>query len=194
MAGNSSTLTDMVLGAVARARVSIRTVFNLSVKMVAAPSVLRAHPSGTDTVNSPVGGVNATNAWLSGMSPAGLLSGVGAAAVLLLRVADPDGAVPLVPHPTSTAAAAKTAATPDTLRAGLLMASFQSPSRPAAMRVSRFTRPAPYVVTAGVSPGDGAARGTPCWPALACRAPNTVAPMVTNTAARIDPAATSVSQ
>src|SRR3954470_8421311 len=105
MGGNSSTLTDSVLGAVARGRVSIRTVFNLSVKMVAAPSVLRAHPSGTDTVNSPVGGVNGTNAWLSGMSPAGLLSGVGvgAAAALLLSVADPDGAVPLVPHPASTA-------------------------------------------------------------------------------------------
>src|SRR4029078_1029979 len=98
MAGNSSTLTDMVLGAVARARVSIRTVFNLSVKMVAAPSVLRAHPSGPATVNRPVGGVNGTNAWLSGMSPAGLVSGAGAAAVLLLRVAEPDGAVPLATH------------------------------------------------------------------------------------------------
>src|SRR3954464_9031887 len=143
----------MVLGAVARGCVSIRTAFNLSVKTVAAPSVLRAHPLGTDTVNSSVGGVNATNAWLSGMSPAGLLSGVGAAAVLLLRVADPDGAVPLVPHPTSTAPGAprcpppggpageaKPAATPDTLRGVLLMASFQSPSRSAAMRVSRFTR------------------------------------------------------
>src|SRR4051795_4212719 len=129
MAGNSSTATDSVLGAEARARVSIRTVFNLSVKMVAAPSVLRAHPSGTDTVNSPVGGVNGTNAWLSGMSPAGLLSGVGvgvgAAAALLLSVADPDGAVPLVPHPASTAVTAKTAATPDTVRLVLFMASFQ---------------------------------------------------------------------
>src|SRR5260370_40017793 len=110
MAGNSSTLTDSVLGAVARGRVSIRTVFNLSVKMVAAPSVLRAHPSGTDTVNTPVGGVNGTNAWVSGMSPAGVLSGVGAAAVLLLRGADPDGAVALGPHPPSTAAVADTAA------------------------------------------------------------------------------------
>src|SRR5258708_15317723 len=105
MAANSSTLTDSVLGAVARGRVSIRTVFNLSVKMVAAPSVLRAHPSGTDTVNKSPGAVNGTNAWLSGISPAGLLSGAGAAAVLLLRVPEPDGAVPLVPHPASTAAA-----------------------------------------------------------------------------------------
>src|SRR5882757_10225909 len=110
MAGNSSTLTDSVLGAVARGRVSIRTVFNLSVKMVAAPSVLRAHPSGTDTVNSPVGGVNGTNAWLSGMSPAGLFSGAGVVTVLL-PAPDPDGAVALVPHPASTAAAvANTAA------------------------------------------------------------------------------------
>src|SRR6478672_10061515 len=123
MGGNSSTLTDSVLGAVARGRVSIRTVFNLSVKMVAAPSVLRAHPSGTDTVNNPVGGVNGTNAWLSGMSPAGLVSGVGAAAVLLLRVADPDGAVPLVPHPTSTAAVANTAAATANVRVGFLMTS-----------------------------------------------------------------------
>src|SRR5882672_9412051 len=126
MAGNSSTATDSVLGAVARGRVSIRTVFNLSVKTVAAPSVLRAHPSGTDTVNSPVGGVNGTNAWLSGISPAGLVSGVGAAAVLLLSVADPDGAVPLVPHPASTAVTAKTAATPDTVRLVFLMASSQN--------------------------------------------------------------------
>src|SRR4029079_15447733 len=108
--GNSSTLTDMVLGAVARGRVSIRTVFNLSVKMVAARSVLRAHPSGTDTVNNPVAGVNGTNAWLSGMSPAGLLSGVGAAAVRVRRGGDPDGGVPLVPHPASTAAVPNTAA------------------------------------------------------------------------------------
>src|SRR3954452_8234148 len=125
MAGNSSTLTDMVLGAVARARVSIRTVFNLSVKMVAAPSVLRAHPSGTDTVNSPVGGVNGTNAWMSGMSPAGLLSGVCAAAVILLRLADPDGAFPLAPYPTSTAAVANTAATTANVRVGFLMTSAQ---------------------------------------------------------------------
>src|SRR6476659_7041410 len=124
MAGNSSTLTDSVLGAVARGRVSIRTVFNLSVKMVAAPSVLRPHPSGTDTVNRPVGGVNGTYAWLSGMSPAGLLSGVGAAAVLPLRVADPDGAVALVPHPASTAAAvANAAAATANVRVGFLMAS-----------------------------------------------------------------------
>src|SRR5712671_4483602 len=106
MAGNSSTLTDSVLGPVARGRVSIRTVFNLSVKMVAAPSVLRAHPSGTDTVNCPVGGVNGTNARLSGMSPAGLLS-VAAAVAALLAVPDPD---PLVPHPTSTAAEISAAA------------------------------------------------------------------------------------
>src|SRR6476620_4207648 len=119
MAGNASTLTDMVLGAVARARVSIRTVFNLSVKMVAAPSVLRAHPSGTDTVNRPVGGVNGTKAWLSGMSPAGLVSGAGAAAVLLLRVAEPDGAVPLGPAPPSTAAATAN------VRVGFLMTSPQ---------------------------------------------------------------------
>src|SRR6185295_1417304 len=125
MAGNSSTLTDMVLGAVARARVSIRTVFNLSVKMVAAPSVLRAHPSGTDTVNRPVGGVNGTNAWLSGMSPAGLVSGAGAAAVLLLRVAEPDGAVPPAPHPPSNAAAANTAAATANVRVGFLMTSPQ---------------------------------------------------------------------
>src|SRR6476659_9490706 len=125
MAGNSSTLTDMVLGAVARARISIRTVFNLSVKMVAAPSVLRAHPSGTDTVNRPVGGVNGTNAWLSGMSPAGLVSGAGAAAVLVLRVAEPDGAVPLAPHPPSTAAVANTAAATANVRVGFLMTSAQ---------------------------------------------------------------------
>src|SRR5258705_9022146 len=105
MAGNSSTLTDSVLGAVARGRVSIRTVFNLSVKMVAAPSVLRAQPSGTETVNRPPGGVNGTYAWLSGMSPAGLLSGAGAVRVLL-PVPDPDGAVPRVAHPTSPAAVA----------------------------------------------------------------------------------------
>src|ERR1700712_2822206 len=117
MAGTSSIFTDSVSGAVARGRVSIRTVFDLSVKMVAAPSMLRAHPSGTDTVKSPLGAVNGTNAWLSGVSPAGLLFGVGApAAVLLLRGADPDGAVPLVPHPARTAAIAKTAATPDTVR------------------------------------------------------------------------------
>src|SRR5258705_2076973 len=83
MAGNSSTLTDMVLGAVARARISTRTVFNLSVKMVAAPSVLRAQPSGTETVNRPPGGVNGTYAWLSGMSPAGVLSGARALRVLV---------------------------------------------------------------------------------------------------------------
>src|SRR6476659_2136624 len=122
MAGNSSTLTDMVLGAVARARISIRTVFNLSVKMVAAPSVPRAHPSGTDTVNRPVGGVNGTNAWLSGMSPAGLVSGAGAVRVLL-PAPDPDGAVPLVSHPTSTAAVANTAAATANVRVGLLMTS-----------------------------------------------------------------------
>src|ERR1700681_3003086 len=110
MAGNSSTLTDSVLGPVARGRVSMRTVFNLSVKMVAAPSVLRAHPSGTDTVNTPPGGVNGTKAWVSGMSPAGWVSGAGAAAVPLLRVAGPDGAVALAPHPPSTVAAVANAA------------------------------------------------------------------------------------
>src|ERR1700682_4879351 len=109
MAGNSSTLTDMVLGAVARGRVSMRTVFNLSVKMVAAPSVLRAQPSGTENVNTPPGGVNGTYAWLSGMSPAGLVSGAGAVRVLL-PAPDPDGAVALVPHPPSTAAAVANAA------------------------------------------------------------------------------------
>src|SRR5258705_6917408 len=104
MAGNSSTLTDSVLGAVARGRVSIRTVFNLSVKMVAAPSVLRAHPSGTDTVNSPVGGVNGTNAWLSGMSPAGVFSGAGVGTGLL-PAPHPDGAGGRGPPPARPAAA-----------------------------------------------------------------------------------------
>src|SRR4029077_20911861 len=124
MAGNSSTLTDSVLGAVARGRVSIRTVFNLSVKMVAAPSVLRAHPSGTDTVNNPVGGVNGTNAWLSGMSPAGLVSGAGAVTVLLPAPA-PAGAVALIPPPPSTAAVANTAAVTSNVRVGFLMTSAQ---------------------------------------------------------------------
>src|SRR6267142_645080 len=124
MAGNSSTLTDSVLGAVARGRVSMRTVFDLSVKMVAPPSVVRAQPSGTDTVNKPPGGVNGTYAWLSGMSPAGLFSGAGAVRVPL-PAPGPDGAVPLVPHPPSTAAAANTAATPDTVGVVLLMASSQ---------------------------------------------------------------------
>src|SRR6476620_7140194 len=109
MTGSSSALTDAVVGAVARVWVSMRTVFDLSVKTVAAPSVVRAHPSGTDTVNNPPGGVNGTNAWLSGMSPAGLLSGA-AVGTVLLRAAEPVGAVPLFPHPASTAAVAKVAA------------------------------------------------------------------------------------
>src|SRR3954463_1747481 len=115
----------MVLGAVARARVSIRTVFNLSVKMVAAPSALRAHPSGTDTVNRPLGGVNGTYTWLPGMSPAALLSGAGAATVLLPRVDEPDGAVPLAPHPATTAAVANTAAATANVPLGFLMTSAQ---------------------------------------------------------------------
>src|SRR6476620_7339216 len=122
MTGSSSALTDAVVGAVARVWVSMRTVFNLSVKMVAAPSVLRAQPSGTETVNTPPGGVNGTNAWLSGMSPAGLVSGAGAVTVLL-PAPDPDGAVALVPHPTSTAAVANTAAATANVRVGFLMTS-----------------------------------------------------------------------
>ena len=49
---------------------SMRTLLNLSVNTVAAPSAERAHPSGTDTTNAVPGGVNGTNTWLSGMSPA----------------------------------------------------------------------------------------------------------------------------
>src|SRR3954453_22988851 len=102
----------------------MRTVFALSVKMVAAPSVVRAHPSGTETVNAPPGGVNGTNAWLSGMSPAGLFSGAEVVTVLL-PAPDPDGAGPLAPHPTSTAAGAKTAAATANVRVGFLMTSAQ---------------------------------------------------------------------
>jgi DNA-binding response OmpR family regulator len=119
MTGSSSALTDAVVGAVARVWVSMRTVFDLSVKTVAAPSVVRAHPSGTDTATKPAGGVNGTNAWLSGMSPAGLISG--AAMAVLLTVAEPIGAVPLDPHPASTAAVAKVAAATVKVRAVLLI-------------------------------------------------------------------------
>src|SRR4051812_26839943 len=103
----------------------MRTVFALSVKMVAAPSVVRAHPSGTETVNAPPGGVNGTNAWLSAMSPAGLFSGAEVVTVLL-PAPDPDGGGPLVPPPASTAAAvANTAAATANVRGGVLMTSAQ---------------------------------------------------------------------
>src|SRR6201998_3829120 len=124
MPGNSSTLTDSVLGAATRGCVWMRTVFNLSVKMVGAPLWVRAHPSGTDTVNRPPGGVNGTNAWLSGMSPAGLLSDT--VVTVPLAVAEPAGALPLVPHPASTTAMATIAAATDRLSAVYLMGSSQS--------------------------------------------------------------------
>ncbi|HEX9498946.1 MAG TPA: hypothetical protein VF926_11350 [Mycobacterium sp.] len=69
-----------------------------------------------------------------------------------------------------------------------------TPWRSAAIRVPGFTRPAPNVVTGGSSPVDAATGGASCWPERSCRAANTVVPMVTNTAARIAPALTSVSQ
>ena len=127
----------------------MRTVFALSVKMVAAPSVLRAHPSGTDTVNRPPGGVNGTNAWLSGMSPAGLLSGA-ALVTVLLSAAEPDGAVPLVPHPASTAAVARTAAATASVRVVFLMG-----SAPGAVHRFRAVRPNGHAVSARRGSSDG---------------------------------------
>ncbi len=47
---------------------------SLSVNTVEVGVVDRAHPSGTLTLTVLPGGVNATYAWLSGMSPGGLLS------------------------------------------------------------------------------------------------------------------------
>src|SRR4051812_41428395 len=53
----------------------MRIALSLSANVVAAPERLCDHPSGTLTENPPPGGENGTNAWLSGMSPAGLVSG-----------------------------------------------------------------------------------------------------------------------
>ncbi|GHG66702.1 hypothetical protein GCM10010513_36150 [Streptomyces glebosus] len=47
---------------------------------VAGPWVVRAHPSGTFTVNPPPGGDHGTYTWVSGMSPGGFES-AGAGAV-----------------------------------------------------------------------------------------------------------------
>jgi hypothetical protein len=49
----------------------------LSVNVVVAPAVDEAQPSGIFTENAAPGGVNATKAWLSGMSPGGLDSVAG---------------------------------------------------------------------------------------------------------------------
>jgi len=82
---------------------SIRTLFSLSVKIVASPWPVRAHPSGTDTLNVASGAAKGTKAWLSGMSPAGLVSpagglpaGCGAACVV---GGGPAGAAGRVPPP-----------------------------------------------------------------------------------------------
>ena len=47
--GSSCAVAEPIVGAAPAGRVSIRTLFSLSVKTVAAPSRLRAHPSGTLT-------------------------------------------------------------------------------------------------------------------------------------------------
>ena len=71
-----------------------------------APSVVRAQPSGTETVNKRSGGVNDTNAWLSGISPAGLFSAAVVAGIPWAH--EPAGGVAVVPHPASTAVVART--------------------------------------------------------------------------------------
>src|SRR5881394_2480282 len=113
-------MTDSVLGASALGWVWMRIVFSLSANRVAVPSLLRAHPSGTDTVNRPVGGVNGTNTWLSGISPAGLFSGVDCAAVPL-SATGPGGLLP--PHPASAPAVTRIAAAMDTVRVLLFIGS-----------------------------------------------------------------------
>src|SRR5207248_9423250 len=80
IAGMSLARTEFTVGAaVARTR-STCTLLNLSVNTVARPWAVRAHPSGTFTVNPPPGGDHGTYTWVTGMAPGGFES-AGAGAV-----------------------------------------------------------------------------------------------------------------
>jgi hypothetical protein len=70
----SSVWADATVSGCGRLLSSSRTALNLSVNVTVRDPSVRAQPSGTFMLYSPVGGVYATNAWLSGMSPGGVTS------------------------------------------------------------------------------------------------------------------------
>ena len=72
--GTSDERIEAVVGGLAAGRVSTRMLLYLSVNSTPVAMSVLAQPSGTVTVNLPELGVYGTNAWLSGMSPAGLTS------------------------------------------------------------------------------------------------------------------------
>src|SRR3954471_17802064 len=90
------------------ATVSMRTALSLSVNVTARPAVVRDQPSGTLTENPAPGGLYATYAWVSGMSPAGLTSGVLASAAAVRPTRDDDDGDE-APHPVAARATAAAA-------------------------------------------------------------------------------------
>ena len=83
----------------------MRIALSLSVKTVAPPVLVRDQPSGTFTLNPPLGGVNGTKTWLSGMSPAGLTSGAFGSGQRSCALDDDQAPQPAAPMPTTAIAA-----------------------------------------------------------------------------------------
>ena len=165
MAGNSSTLTDSVLGAVGEGACldahGVRLVGEDGRGAVGAARPPFGHRHREHAAGRRERHERLVVGDVAGRVGLGSRRRDGA----LLSAPDPDGAVPLVPHPTSTAAVANTAAATANVRVGFLMTSAPGAvhrCRASAPRARRggplrcgcrgSTSPAPNVVTGGSSP------------------------------------------